>query len=812
MIGATPVYAQNTSEPGSDIIVTARRVEERLQDVPISISIYSQQQISNRNIVMAADLATYTPSLSVRQQFGPERASFSIRGFNQDLSTAPTVGVYFADVVGVRAENGTVTGNSVGAGAFMDLQNVQVLKGPQGTLFGRNTTGGAILVVPNKPNGELGGWVEGQGGNFGLKRVQAVINVPLSDTFNIRASFDRNHRDGYMINRSGIGPKDYNNINYFAARFGILAQLTPDLENYTVANYSNSFGHGYGTRMVACERDPAKRTGLLFLTAQAGCDQIDRQAAAGDGPFDIESSAPVAFVRIKQWQVINTTTWHASDELTVKNIASYGEYEERSAYNLASDNTFFGGKPFNFVFLSTGPGGAPNAHEATVTEELQLQGRSFGDRLDWVFGGYLESSQPLGFSQASNGILAFCVDPADVASCTNPLGIGNVGRNALKYTFNNRGIFGQATYKLTDKLSLTGGIRYTWDRELGESQATRVIGIGTPVTTLQCQDTLRFNGGTNPVTGAPVPKTVTDRSQCDVKIKISSSAPTWVIDVDYKPISDILMYAKYSRGYRQGGISLLNIGVETWQPEKVDAFEVGAKTSFRGPLPGFFNVAAFYNNLTNQQVNASFVPKPLSGAPSAAGPINAGKSRIEGIEADLGLTLLRGFNLDVSYAFLKTKIIDLVVPSLPANSPYGLIIPRVAKGDAATYAPRNKVTVTGTYALPLDDSIGKIALSMTYTHTDKQIAAVGETFPSDPKSPIAIKQLGVLPATDLVNLSANWERVLATPLDLGVFVTNLTNQVYPTLPTLLYPSVGYEGVMLGLPRMWGVRLRYTFGQ
>ena len=163
--GESELDASNVPAAG-DIIVTARRVEERLQDVPISITVFDQAQLTQRNIAVAADLATYTPSLQVNQRYGPERTSFSVRGFNQDLSTAPTVGVYFAEVVGVRAQGGTTSGNTVGAGAFTDLANVQVLKGPQGTLFGRNTTGGAVLLTPAKPTDDLEGYVEGTYGNY----------------------------------------------------------------------------------------------------------------------------------------------------------------------------------------------------------------------------------------------------------------------------------------------------------------------------------------------------------------------------------------------------------------------------------------------------------------------------------------------------------------------------------------------------------------------------------------------------------------------------------------------------------------------
>ena len=117
-------YAQDTTQQVAginEIIVTARRVEESLQDVPISMTVLDPGQIADRNIVVAADLATYTPSLSVNQRYGAEKSTFAIRGFNQDQSTAPTVGVYFADVVGVRSQGGTTSGSTVGAGVVHGL-------------------------------------------------------------------------------------------------------------------------------------------------------------------------------------------------------------------------------------------------------------------------------------------------------------------------------------------------------------------------------------------------------------------------------------------------------------------------------------------------------------------------------------------------------------------------------------------------------------------------------------------------------------------------------------------------------------------
>ena len=140
-MSAISIAAESSSSSEVDstaidtIIVTARRTEEPLQDVPISIAVYSQEQLTNRNVTNAADLANFTPSLSANSNFGSENTSFAIRGFVQDPGTPPSVGTYFADVVAPRGPTqGTQSGDSVGPGSFFDLQNVQVIKGPQGTL------------------------------------------------------------------------------------------------------------------------------------------------------------------------------------------------------------------------------------------------------------------------------------------------------------------------------------------------------------------------------------------------------------------------------------------------------------------------------------------------------------------------------------------------------------------------------------------------------------------------------------------------------------------------------------------------------
>jgi iron complex outermembrane receptor protein len=808
---ATPVLAQAEADGGAtgDIIVTARRTEERLQDVPISITVFDQQQLANHNITNTTDLANYTPSLSVNQRWGPEKASFAIRGFNQDGYTAPTVGIYFADVVGVRAQGGTASGNNVGAGAFMDLQNVQVLKGPQGTLFGRNTTGGAILLVPARPTGDLGGYVEGSIGDYRLRRAMGVLNVPLADTFKVRIGLDRQKRDGYLRNRSGIGPKRFDDIDYFAGRLSILAELTPELENYTIAQFSRSDTAGVANRIVLC--DPNAQ-GFALLTALSGCEQVARQNARGDTLLDVDVNNPHAFQRINQWQVINTTTWRASDALTIKNIVSYGEFRETGSLSVYNENlkvsnpapdfSAFGlppyvpGTPYQYVVIEPTPG-QNAAAESTLTEELQFQGKLADGRFTYVAGGYLEFSRPLGWNDTLVPIFLDCSDYATF-QCNNPLFIGNMLNQRNRLSFDNHGVFAQGTFNLTERLALTVGGRYTFDKIVADNESTQYNFLPGNLGVLNriCQDTFR-----NANSDGSSPKVVTDPGQCRVRLANTSKKPTWLINLDYKPAPDIMVYAKYARGYRQGGIYTGAIGAETWGPEKVDAYEVGAKTSFRGAVSGYFNIAAFYNDFRNQQVSAGLLPK--AGGSGSATIINLGKSEIKGVEVDASVKLFDDLRLDAGYTYLDTRVKAITIPTLPPTSPFSQVTTAILVGDPLPHSPKNKLTATSTYTLPLPDSVGELSVGATFAHTDKQ-RSTGVLV-----NPPTVLQ--VMPATDLLDLNVNWKRVMGSPIDLAFFATNVTNQVYAVDTGGGFNADGFGDLIIGQPRMFGFRIRYNFG-
>jgi len=835
IFAATPALAQESegASTGGDIIVTARRTEERLQDVPISITVYSQEAISDRNVVTATDLATYTPSLAVNQRFGPEKAQFAIRGFNQGNSEAPTVGVYFADVVATRVQGGTAGGSNAPIGSFMDLQNVQVLKGPQGTLFGRNTTGGAVILVPQKPTGNFEGYVQASAGDYGMLRGEAVVNIPLAETFKVRLAVDRNKRDGYMKNHLASGArtpksKDFNGVDYFAARLSIVADLTPDLENYTIATYSNSFANSYAGRIVVC--NGAAKTGSVGITGTAACDQIARQNARGDSPYDVEVNNYNPGLGIKTWSVINTTTWTASDSLTIKNIASFSEYREVGQFALNSDNFFISsaytgglgpvaavGTPFNYILLRPTVG-QDQAAESAFTEELQFQGGTEDGKLTWQAGGYMEISNPIGYNAGSTGILTTCTADGNAGCSPSIPAAGSISASRTKFWFRDKGLYTQASYKLTDQLSFTGGFRYTWSTTRGLSRSTR-ISTATGVET--CNDVVRFNLGTG-AGGRVIPMPVTDPARCQYIAEEKSGEPTWLLGVDFKPTDDLLVYGKYSRGYRAGGVNLTTIGVEAWNPEFVDAYELGAKFSFRGAVSGYFNIAGFYNQLKDAQIAVSGLTA-VPGFSGAQPVINAGKAKIQGVEVDTSVTPLEGLKLDAGYTYLDTKLqsIDSTLLIPPAGAPYlSPFVPNAVPGSALSQTPKHRLTLTGTYTLPLDESIGDISFGATYTYTSKQVVTLA-TFngvPTAAASPVYASFVApgtdfrMLPSTSLLNLNVNWDNVMGMPVDMAFFMTNVTKEVYPVSVGSSFNSAGFENQLMGAPRMWGVRLKYRFGQ
>ncbi|MBW8754897.1 MAG: TonB-dependent receptor [Sphingomonadales bacterium] len=864
VLGATtaaPAWAQTADEnanSSNDIIVTAQRVEQRLQDVPISITVFDQAKLDSANVSSVRELASYTPGLAVNNRYGADNTTFTIRGFYQEQRSFATVGVFFADVVAPRGSGATFGGDGAGPGALFDLQNVQVLKGPQGTLFGRNVTGGAILLVPKKPTDKLEGYVEAGVGNYDMWRLQGVVNIPVSDSFKLRAGVDHMDRHGYLKNIGNFGDGHFGkrglgDTDYWAGRVSALWNISPDLENYTIGTYTHSQSNGLIPKVTTAfpcgpgVTAPCPTSSNQAFFGNESVAQVAREAPYGF--WTVSNRLPDSEAISDQWQVINTLTWTASDSLTVKNILSYGEFKGKTNLDLFGNysllpnvvaGTETGLQVRGFAFThNNGLTGYTNA-ERSMVGELQFQGHPGDGTFTWQAGAYGERSDPLGFSgvqtasfTACTDVLAFaCLPSSAVGGPTFPAGTGQgtisggTGSYSLQKTkFRDYALYAQASYKLTDQLTLTGGIRYTWDKMhtflINETAVFQTVPSNVK---FGCTNPTApgYTGIPSPANPATYPYTLAQTlNVCNQNLEKNTSAPTWLLQADYRPIDNVMVYGKWSRGYRQGGLAIF--GPDPLQPydkETVDTFEAGAKTSWHGAVPGSFNIAGYYNNLRNQQLQLGVAcntnkPNFVGICSGNATIINAGKSRIWGIEADLDVSPFEGLRLDVSYGYINAKILKITIPAVPP--PYNDITPALTQpcggeqcNTIANSGPPHQVVASANYALPLPESIGKVTIGGTFVYQSRRrIVSDGVVDRTNPALPITSGR-GVAPSSSVLNLNAGWENIGGHPIDVQFFMTNVTN-AHVILQINDNQARGFISSIVGEPRMFGARVKVRFG-
>jgi iron complex outermembrane receptor protein len=621
-----------------------------------------------------------------------------------------------------------------------------------------------------------------------MKRVQAVVNAPLTSWAKLRVGVDRLKRDGYVHNVSGIGPHDFYDADYIAVRGSLVLNLTPDLENYTIVSYVRSDNNGQVAQLF--QANPLLAFGSL------GVPQVTRLNASGDD-YQIEQklSNPRSFT--KQFQAINTTTWQASDHLTIKNIASYSTFKQILRQDLYAANFLIPNSVTPFAYISTAflfnGDDVQNADQKNFTEELQLQGNGADGRLNYQAGLYYEHSTPGGLSGTKlPSVGTICqIGPferiADVR-CLPPglfTGAGSLTSATGSLEFINMAAYAQATYAVTDQIKLTGGLRYTYDRSKG-------VGTGLNYTFVS---TTPGAFGSAVLTGCEA--TFAQFANCTQFPRTSSKRPTWTLNATYSPSSDLMVYGSYSRGYRQGAAApFFAGGKSTFGPEKIDNFEAGTKLSFQGAVSGHVNAAIYYSNLKNQQLLVAAV-STTSGS-TATAIYNAGKSRVYGFDLDGSIKFSPLFRVDGSVNYVNSKLITFNVPSVIPG--FNVILPSATAGDPLPFTPRWGLNATGVFTLPTPENIGRIELSATYRYNSSYLTAASST------SNIRAS------AVSQIDMNLEWRNILRAPFDLAVFGSNLTNQFTATTITPLFNSFGFDTRYLGRPRMYGVRAKWRFGE
>ena len=606
LAGAMPAFAQTAPAPAApaatpapapaagttglqENVVTAQKRAQNVQDTPLSVTAVSGNSLAARSVVKVEDLSRIDPALQIGHSTGV--VTTFIRGIGNPVTTAgneASVPVYIDDVYFVRA--------SYPFFALGSIDRVEVLKGPQGTLFGRNASGGVISIYTRDPNlndAELSGKIGGA--NYDTVYGQLYFNRPITNTLAWNFAFDGNRQTGGWGVNAATGeptfrehhismrskllwePTDTTKVKligyYERARNeqGIYGRPFPG----TVGGYPDGLHNGFPT-VPGYPPNGGVLPTVGFYDESTAFNQYDRSRGYG---FSGRLDQGLGFA-----DFVSITAIRRNKEL----YASSGDYDpsDQLRYNL-------------------------NVLDHQFSQEFQLKSKP-DSKLTWILGAYY-----------LNALQGF--DPTTIhglgAEEVGVKGVNLYGKERIK----SYAVFTQETYPITDNTNITGGFRYTIDK---------VAGVGQTVTQL-----------TTPIPG------VTDANgylpaTLDGDFKSTTKKPTWKIGFDHHFDRHVMAYFNYSRGYKAGTFNTLPLDSPALKPEVVDAYEVGMKTELFDRKVRF-NVAAFWNDISDAQVQSQ--------RNGLVALINAGSARTRGVEFDASWAVVQGLTLNLAGTYLDAK-------------------------------------------------------------------------------------------------------------------------------------------------------------
>ncbi|WP_372530350.1 TonB-dependent receptor [Sphingobium abikonense] len=668
--GAAPAFAQSDAAPtpsaqgnsassadtaGSggtglaDIIVTATRRSTDLQSTPVSVSAVDSSLIAQAAPRDLGDLAAFVPNFSAATIANFNAASFAMRGVGQT-----SIIVYFEPPVAVLVDDFVVPSVQTQLLDTFDVAQVEVLRGPQGTLFGKNTTGGVVTVRTKRPEMNYIG-VEGrvEYGDFGQRKIQAAANVPLGSIAALRLVGGYEKSDGYYKNGACYGPVTGFVPNKFDGRSGCLGgetlggkdvwQARAKLLIEPSSNLSALFQYEWirdTSDVVPSVNENYLYTGtnpfltdLLGLTdpnAQ-GTDPLDRAAYTGRND---------ALLFMGQGQRISVDGVYANIEYdtgigTITSVSGYRYQRSRIPNSYAGATAVAADGQYLSFFDAT-----RDDNRKTWQQELRFAS-DFSGPFNFVAGGFYQRDK-----------IDFCVGQVlgflDLTS--GPLPFGNW--NDTPYLLCNaqraksRALFLEGTFKATDRLTITAGGRYTWDDKtwLGRQQ-TFIPALG---------------GGFDPTIrlGQALDASVYNYPAGVVTVSDKWREPTYRVSVSYQATDDLFVFGGYSRGYKGGGfndqiggfaafgddLDAFREAARATDPEKADSFELGMKSQFLDNRVRF-NLTGFYVKYKDLQKQLN-VPIVVNGQPNQVTLfVNAASATVKGIEAELSATPVEGLTL-----------------------------------------------------------------------------------------------------------------------------------------------------------------------
>lgn len=816
---AAPVSAQDSTQRATgleEIVVTAQRREESLQDTPIAITAFTAGKLDDLGVFGVAQIGDFAPNLIIQKQpSSNSNMGIAIRGIGigeTALTADPKIGLYI---------DGILISKSVG-GVFdiADLERIEVLRGPQGTLFGRNTTGGAVNMTTRKPSGELGGKAEASIGNFGYLRYGGSLDLPAVGNLAAKLSFSHMETDGWARNHYR-GPtlppqrpnekleRDLASEDNDAYRVALRWTPREDISfDYAFDRTDNS---GVATPFQILKvkdhvnngftltpRDYQMLGGALYQ--QMAQNVYPRSKRQEDFLFD-ESTRE--YLKIEAHSFI--ATWEMSDQLTLKYL--FGS--RRSRHNNGSDldgGVYYARDLFYGVFQgNNGPIQTPGFHSRIDkgvidmdSHEIQIIGSAFDERLRYTGGifTYEEDvyennpqtfSLPIAFvatQGASTPFLGplydaagFCPAIYGGALCigTQRLPVPGAGDPYVPgvvdfaYGQNTRShaIYGQATYALTAALDLTLGIRYTEDEKKAFLYNQNIV------------QSLPTHSRTNPIRG-----------------KGDWNNVSYLANLNYAITDDISAYLTYTTGYNGGGFNARATNAAAFQApfdeEEVKSAEFGLKSQlFDNRLR--LNMAVFYNDYTDIQV-AQF--EAGSGGASSR-TVNAGAATMKGIEFDIVAVPLEGLTIDLNYGYLDAGFDEFM-----ARNPVTNQLEDISRNATMPFTPKNTAALGVQYDFE-PFSFAVLSARVDITHKGK---FVFHPYENEWNSPGERTLLNARISLNDIKLGCCDDK---GSLRVSLWGKNLTDKEYINYG-IDFGSLGFSGATYSEPRTYGLDVTYSY--
>ena len=728
-------------------MVTAQRREESLQDTPVAVSAFTADAIETKGIDDISEVASFTPNL-VFDTTSPVSGLSSgavvfIRGIgNTDfsLTTDPGVGTYVDGVYMSRSAGGVLD--------VLDVERIEVLRGPQGTLFGRNTMGGAISVTSHKPADEFQGKAELTAGDFSRLDVRASVDVPFTETFRATFAVSEKNRDGF-VDRVLVGDR-LGDENKFALRASAVFEPSENLDFQFSYDYTKIDEQSAGSTLAGFTPGAGTVGYGLATYGDIPAGLADLSQYITDGADDISYA-----------------TGATGTELDINGLSLHGTYRGSGfdlKYTVAHRQTEGGfyRDPDNSPHAITETLNPDYEHRQT-SHELQLTGAGFDQRLKYVAGLYYFQEDG-----TDNVFVPVFLPSPDLA-----VGFPAAITNRAAVDTNSKAAYFQASWALSEIFSATAGVRQTKDEK--DFVYTQYIGAdihGNP---------LPFFPGAVNKDGVFTPGLLPLVGNGSGAASDSFSETTFKFGVDASLADNTLLYYSFSQGFKSGGFVLRYVesvpDIRTFQPELVDSHEIGFKWQ------GFddrvrLNAAAFYSDY--EEVQVTFFD-------SLGGPVtaNAGTVEIKGLEVELTALVSDRLLLDVSYGYA-----DAGYTTINPISGLSLTLDESAR---LVNTPENTFNIGLEYSLPIGGR--QLAARVDYSYKD-------DVFNDSQNSPFLFQE-----AYDTLNASIRLS--IGESVDVVVFVDNLTNERFIESGDSNF-GLGFHEANYNRPREYGVTFRYRF--